>query len=199
MFAIRPSWLRAAATLCLLLLPGAFAAEPAKAVAPPPLKLKFAGQEYVHRWSKNGQNEFTPAVQTDLKSWKDMVTVLVNERVSTGDQLAELANGVVGNYSKAGEILRTDSKPRSDHAEAEHFIAAMLNAPGFTEAVFARVMLVEGRGVVVVYSHRAYGAQSAQTIATFMDHNGDPTERALMQWSGLPKLAQLRALPQAKK
>jgi hypothetical protein len=196
MLAIRPSWLRAAAMLCLLLLPVAFAAEPPKAAAAP-FKLKFSGQEYVHRWSKGGQNEFTPAVQTDLKTWKDMVTVLVNEKVSTGDQLATLANGVVGNYSKAGEILRTDSRPRSDHAEAEHFIAAMLRAPGFTEAVFARVMLVEGRGVVVVYSHRAYGEHSAQTIATFMDHNGDPTERALMGWTGMPKLAQLRALPQA--
>jgi hypothetical protein len=195
MLAIRPAALRFAAALCLLPVL-ALAAAPPKAAAP--MKLKFGGVEYVHRWSQNGQNEFTPPVQTDLKAWKDMVTVIVNERVTNGDQLAELANGVVGNYSKAGEILRTDSKPRTASVEAEHFIAAMLHAKGFSEAAFARVMMVEGRGVVVVYSRRAYGEHAADTIATFLDHNGQPTERMLMQWQGMPKIAQLRALPQAK-
>jgi len=197
MFVIRKPlpWLLAA--LSVFAFGGAIAAEPAKPAAAAPMKLKFAGQEYLHRWSKNGQNEFTPAVQTDLKTWKDMMTVLVNERVGNGDQLANLANGVVDNYSKAGEIIRTDSMPRTEHAEAEHFIAAMLNGPGFTEAVFARVMMREGKGVVVVYSHRAYGEHSADAIGSFMDHNGQATERALMGWTGTPKLAQLRALPQS--
>jgi len=60
---------------------------------------------------------------------------------------------MVGNYGQAGEIVRTDSKPRTETHEAEHFIAAMLRAQGVSEAV--------------------------------------------MSWTGLPKLAQLRALPQS--
>jgi hypothetical protein len=200
MFANRQSLLCAFAALALLASAPVAAKEAPKAApkAVAPMKLKFSGAEYVHRWSKAGQNEFTPTVQTDLKAWVDMVTIVVNEKVVNGDQLATLANNVVGNYDKAGEIIRTDSKPRTDHVEAEHFIAALLPANGVSEAVFARVFLHEGKGVVVVYSHRAYGERSANTIGSFMDHNGEATERALMSWQGMPKLAQLRALPQAK-
>jgi len=175
------------------------AAKPAAKPAAATMKLKFYNQEYVHRWSMNGQNEFTPAAQSDLNSWKDMVTVIVNERVTNGDQLADLANAVVGNYSKAGEIVRTDSKPRTSQSEAEHFIAASLHTDGLSEAVFARVLMSEGKGMVVVYSHRAYGAHSADDITSFLDHNGQSIERALMGWTGMPKLAALRALPQSKR
>jgi hypothetical protein len=176
-----------------------FGKEPATpAPRPAVAKVTFGGAEYVHRWSQNGQNEFTPADQPDLKSWRDMVTIIVNERVTNGEQLAQLANGVVDNYTRAGEIIRTDSRPRTAKAEAEHFIAAMLHGPGVTEAVFARVLMAEGRGMIVVYSRRAYGQHSQTSIGPWMDRNGPATERALMAWTGMPKLAQLRALPQAK-
>ena len=198
MFAIRNPLLCVLAAAGVLVSAAASASEPAKPTAKPAARLAFSGVEYVHRWSQNGQNEFTPAAQSDLKAWRDMVTLIVNERVSNGDQLAALANGVVDNYGKAGQIIRTDSRPRTGKAEAEHFIAAMLQAPGLTEAVFARVAMVEGRGMVLVYSHRAYGEQSAETIGAWMGRNGEATERALMSWSGIPKAAQLRALPQAK-
>ena len=195
MHALRNPLLALVAGMAVLVSAAAFAKQPPAAA---PMTLKFSGVDYLHRWSKNGQNEFTPAAQPDLKTWRDMVTVVVHENVRNGDQLANLANGVLGNYQKAGQILRTDSKPRTANAEAQHFIAAMLAAPGVTEAVFARVLLHEGKGVVLVYSHRAYGAQSADTIGAWMGRNGQATEQALMSWSGTPKLAQLRALPQAR-
>jgi hypothetical protein len=197
MFAIRTLSLTLFAALALSAPPRSLAADASRA-APAAAKLSFGGAQYVHRWSKNGQNEFTPSTQTDLKTWRDMVTINVHERVVNGEQLADLANGVVGNYSKVGQIVRTDSRPRTAKAEAEHFIAAMLSAPGLTEAVFARVMLREGRGVVVVYSHRAYGPHSETMIGPWLDAHGEATERALMSWTGTPKLAQLRALPQAR-
>jgi hypothetical protein len=196
MLAIRKPLLCLLAALSVAIVAGASASEPAKAA--PASKLSFGGFEYVHRWSKQGQNEFTPPNQPDLKAWKDMVTIVVNDSVTNGDQLADLANGVAGNYSQVGQIVRTDSKARGVGYEAEHFIAAMLHGPGLTEAVFARVMMVEGKGVVVVYSHRDYGQHSSVTIGTWMDRNGEATERALRSWTGLPKLAQLRALPQSK-
>jgi hypothetical protein len=198
--AIRNSLLCLFMVLAVVASTAALAAEPAKPAARPAAasKLSFGGAEYVHRWSQNGQNEFTPADQPDLNSWRDMVTIIVNERVSNGEQLAQLANGVVDNYTRAGEIIRTDSRPRTATAEAEHFIAAMLHGPGVTEAVFARVLMAEGRGMIVVYSHRAYGQHSQTAIGPWMDRNGPATERALMSWTGMPKVAQLRALPQSK-
>jgi len=194
MFAIRNPLLSLVAAAAVLASAAGLAAEPAK----PATRISFSGVEYVHRWSKNGQNEFTPAAQPDLDAWREMVTINVNERVGNGDQLAALANGVVNNYSAAGQIVRTNSKPRTGAHEAEHFIAAMLHAKGVTEAVFARIVLLEGKGVVLVYSHRAYGAKSAETIGDWMARNGEATERALMAWNGAPKIAQLKALPQAK-
>ena len=50
--------------------------------------LTFGGTVYLHRWSKNGQNEFTPPNDKDLDRWRDMVTINVNEAVRNGDQLA---------------------------------------------------------------------------------------------------------------
>jgi hypothetical protein len=194
MLAIRDRLLCLVAAAGVLASAAAFAKEPAK----PSAKVTFSSVEYLHRWSMNGQNEFTPAAQPDLKTWRDMVTIIVNERVTNGEQLAQLANGVVDNYGKAGQVVRTDSKPRTSNAEAEHFIAAVLQAPGLAEAVFARVVMVEGRGVIVVYSHRDYGPHAVTSTAGWMDRNGEKTERALMSWTGIPKLAQLRALPQAK-
>jgi hypothetical protein len=52
----------------------------------------FGGTTYVHRWSQNGQNEFTPPNDADLARWRDLVTINVHENVRSGDDLAALAN-----------------------------------------------------------------------------------------------------------
>ena len=127
-----------------------------------------------------------------------MVTVNLHEKVGNGDQLAALANGVLGNYEGHGKILRTDSKPRTPGHEAEHLVVAILSAPGFMEAAFARVMMVAGKGVVGVYSHRAYGKDPAAEVGPWLPSTGQSVETTLMGWKGLPKLAAVRALPQAK-
>ncbi len=57
----------------------------------------LGGVDYVHRWSKNGQNEYTPGNDSDLARWHDMVTINVHEAVRNGDQLADLANRVLDN------------------------------------------------------------------------------------------------------
>ena len=163
-----------------------------------PMTLSLGGVQYVHRWSQKGQNEFTPPAETDLSKWRDMVTVNVHDKVTNGDQLATLANTVLGNYQGHGKILRTDSKPRTPGHEAEHLVVAILSASGVMEAVFARVMLVEGRGVVLVYSHRAYGKDPAAVVGPWLQSKGQSVEDTLMSWKGLPKLAAIKALPQAK-
>jgi hypothetical protein len=166
--------------------------------ASPGLTLSFNGTTYFHRWSSQGQNEYTPQGEEDLSAWKSMVTINQHDWARNGDQLAELANRVLGNYQASGRILRTDSKPRSKDHEAEHFAAVLLGGPNPIEIAFARILLVDGRGVVIVYSRRFSGATVDNDLRTWLAANGESTEKALRSWTGLPSLAAIAALPQAK-
>jgi hypothetical protein len=167
------------------------------AQSPTPVTITFAGSEYLHRWSKGGQHEFTSEGQEDLTKWITMVTVNVYESARTGEQLAEIANQVLGNSQQAGKIVRTDSKPRTDKSEAEHLAVAVLGTREFLEAVFARFLVHDGRGISVVHSKRVYGAKAGNEMSAWLEKNGPDTERALMAWTGIPRLATLSALPQS--
>ncbi|MCP9820728.1 hypothetical protein KBZ18_14680 [Synechococcus sp. Cruz-9H2] len=156
------------------------------------LSLSFGGQRYWLRFSAGGQHEFTPGEQSDLTTWRDMVTLNVHENVRNDDQLAGLANGVLANYRQAGRIIRTASQPRTAARPAEHLIVALLAGTGLAEAAAARVLLVDGVGVVVVRSHRAYGAQAVVSVADWLTANGPGLETSLMTWSVKPTPAQLR-------
>jgi len=159
-------------------------------------KLTFGGAVYLHRWSKNGQNEFTPANDPDLDRWREMVTINVNQAVQNGDQLAALANSILANYEKHGKIVRTDSKPRTPQRPAEHLIVAILGNATLLEAVFARILLIDGVGMVAVYSHRVYGGDAAGPIGEWMQTNGPTIEKNLMTWDKIPSPAALKRLPQ---
>lgn len=188
---------RACKVLVLMVLASsiAFAKEPAK---PAVAKLKFGGVEYVHRVSLGGRSDFTPVSQPGLDTWRDRVTIIVRENVTSSEQLSSIAGNLVETVSDLGEVVRTNSVPNPRTQETEHFFAARLQGKGFTQAAFARLALVEGKGMVVVYSHRSYGEHSAETSTGWMDRNGESIEAELMSWTGMPKLAQLRALPRSK-
>ncbi len=134
----------------------------------------------------------------DLTRWRDMVTINTHQAVRDGEQLAALANTVVSNYQKHGKIVRTDSKPRTPQRPAEHFIAAILGNPGLLEAVFARVVLIDGVAAVAVYSHRIYGKEAAASMGEWLKANGPSIEKTLMAWDTIPPLAALRSLPQSQ-
>jgi hypothetical protein len=160
--------------------------------------LTFGGMEYLHRWSKDGQNEFTPGSDGDLAHWHDMVTINVHETVRNGDQLADLANRVLGNYQSHGKIVRTNSRPRTAQHPAEHLIVAVLGNQGLLESAFARIVLVDGVGVVAVYSHRVYGNAAADTTGEWLNANGQSLETTLMSWDKIPSPAALKQLRQSK-
>ena len=189
------AWLGVAAVLTAI---GAIAVSDCAMAQTKATSLSFVGMNFVHRWSKEGQNEFTPAADTDLARWHDMVTVNVNDAVRNGDQLADLANRVLTKYQAYGKIVRTDSKPRTPQRPAEHLIVALLGNPGFLEAAFARLVLIEGVGVVAVYSHRIYGENAAQPMGEWLERSGPSIEKALMQWDGVPSVSALKQLPQSK-
>jgi hypothetical protein len=96
-------------------------------------------------------------------------------------------------YQGAGKILRTDSKPRTPQREAEHLAVALLRTPTFLEAVFARFVLVDGVGYVIVYSHRIYNSAK---IGEWVQASGPSLETTLMGWKSMPTLAALKRLPQ---
>jgi len=175
------------------------ASDPIKGSAPSKAAtIGFGGIEYVHRWSKAGQNEFTPERDSDLARWHDMVTINVHSAVANGDQLADLANRVLGTYQSHGKIVRTDSKPRTPQRPAEHLVVAVLGSPDFLEAAFARFVLLDGVGFVAVYSHRVYGNNAGDAMSDWLKGNGPSAEKTLMAWNGIPSLAALKQLPQSK-
>ncbi len=156
-------------------------------------KLNFKNTEYFHRWSQNGQHEFTPKGQEDLEKWSDMVTINVYSDAKDGDGLASIANAVLGNYQNAGaKILKTDSVPRTAQKEAEHFISAIFPQPRFIEVVFAHLKMVDGVGCAVIYSHRIYGEKAGNEASAWLRDNGQATEQALMSWEAMPSLADWR-------
>ena len=162
------------------------------------MTLNFRGTDFVHRWSKDGQNEFTPRDDSDLAKWRDMITVNVHEAVANGEQLAEVANRILSNFQRRGKILRTDSKARTAGRPAEHLIVAALGDPNFLEAAFARCVLANGVGFVTVYSHRIYGQTAGPAMSEWLKTNGVPVEKALMEWDKLPSAASLKRLPQSQ-
>jgi hypothetical protein len=149
----------------------------------------FQGAEYFHRWSNKEQHEFTPAKQEDLEHWSDMITINGYPDVEDGDELAEAANVVVGNYERAGaKILRTTSVPRTAEQAAEHFVSAFFSRPDFAEAAFARFKILDGTGHSFVYSHRVYGEKAGDEMKTWLRTNGAAVEKALMEWdAALPR------------
>jgi hypothetical protein len=162
--------------------------------------LSFNGEEFLHRWSQKGQHEFTPKGQEDLKKYTDMMTINVFDGVKDGEALAQLANGVLGNYQKNGHIMRTLSKPRTAGSEAEHFVVAMLQAPNVWEVAFARVLMFEGRGVVTVYSKRFYGEGDApnDAMTVWFKANAVKIEKVLVSWQGIPSREVLNKLPESR-
>lgn len=194
-----------AAMLLAVLAVLAVAAAPLHAAGPAtpqagaaPLSLDFGGTRFHHRWSKDNLNEFTPQGQDDLARWTDMLTINVHPAVGEGEALARLANAVLARYQEAGTVLRTHSVPATDRTPAEHLVVAVFVADGMVEVSFARFVLVDGSGYVVIYGHRGYGEDAASQMDAWIRANGEPVEIALMGLRDLPGTAALQALPQSR-
>ena len=181
----------------IFMAPAAFAQQASSASSAE--SITFRGVDYEHRWSKAGQNEFTPRGQEDLSSWRDMITLNLYEGIADGESLAGMANVVLGRYQLAGKIIYADSRPATPDSPAEHLIVALLGDPAYMEAVFARFMLIDGAGVAIFYCRREYGASAsvAQAIGQWLQDDGQKVENALMALDEFPTPAALKALPQS--
>lgn len=159
-------------------------------------RCEFGGVTYFHRWSNKDQHEYTPEGQEDLERWFDMITINLHRTAKDGDALANVANSALGNYQRAGaRVIRTDSKPRSDKTPAEHLVVAFFPQPTMVEVVFARFVMIEGMGCVIVYSHRIYGEKIGPEVSNWLQENGPKIEAQLMGWKKFPTPAALNARP----
>jgi hypothetical protein len=186
-----------AAAVSSVVFAGATASAQSSQTAAAATTLSFRDVGYLHRWSKDGQHEFTPEGQSDLQAWTDMLILNVHPDVTSEQQLAGLANAVRGNYQNAGKILKTGSKPKTPDQLAEHLAVAVLGAPGLLEATFARFVLVDGVGTVVSYSHRVYDSEVGPAMNDWLKNNGAQVEGALMGWKKVPGPVALGKLPQS--
>ena len=175
----------------------AFAAEQAVTPVSEKSAFVFRGIDYEHRWSKGGQHEFTPPGQADLSAWLDMITINIAEDVRDGEQLALLAKRVLSAYQRAGKVLRTDSKPRTTDRAAEHLVVVVLGTPKFLETVFARFVINDGTGTVILYARRVYGNSVGPEMSEWLLSNGLEVEQALMSWDRFPLPRDLKRLPQS--
>jgi hypothetical protein len=153
----------------------------------------FNKTEYVHRWSQGDQHEFTPPGQEDLSKWTDMLTVNVYHDAVDGDGLALVANKVLGAYQNhKGTVVRTDSVPRTTEKPAEHLVVVVLGDPKFLEAVLARFVLVNNKGVAIIRSHRVYGSRAGPEMSEWLKADGPSMEKALMEWEpSIPVVTEL--------
>jgi hypothetical protein len=108
-----------------------------------------------------------------------MVSINVHTDVTSEQQLAGMANAVLGNYLSAGKVLKTGSKPMSPDQLAVHLAVAVLGAPGLLGAAFARFALVDGVGRVVSNSHRVHGNKAGPAMNEWLKANGAEVEGAL--------------------
>ena len=153
------------------------------------LSLRFSEVEYLHRWAKEEQHEFTPRGQEDLEHWTDMVTINYYRDAKDGEKLAAMANAVLENYKNdRAKILRTDAVPRTPVKPAEYLLVAVLGRPDFLEAAFARFVLINGVGLSVVYCHREYGNAVGDQMSAWLQKNDPATEKALMGQTNIPLL-----------
>lgn len=158
--------------------------------------LVFHGEEYQHRWSKQGQNEFTPSGQEGFAQWRNMLTINVYEKITTADQLAAVAKKTLGLYQENGHVLRASSKPSVANNAAEYFISGVFMKPAFVEAAFSRFMLRDGVGIVAIFYQRFYGESAQDEMLAWVETNGKQAEDDLMSWQTLPSLKVLNKLSQ---
>ena len=157
--------------------------------------LVFQGTEYQHRWSKQDRHEFTPKGQSNLEQWRNMLTINVQTKVTSAEQLAMVADNTLSLYEKQGYVLNAESQPQASNSSLDHFVAGVFVQPSFVEAAFTRFTLREGAGVVIDYSQRFYGESAQDELLAWIKANGKQTEDDLMSWHGLPTLKQLDKLP----
>lgn len=156
------------------------------------MSLTFRGTTYLHRWSKGGIHEFTPEGQKDLESWTDMFTISVFEKLGDERALELGSKSVLASYAKAGKVVR--ALRQNLRTPPEYFVGAVVSTPKFVEVNFNRMLLRDSVTYSLLYCHRVYGSAVSPEVGQWMAANGAYVETALLDWTGLPGLSELKSL-----
>ncbi len=149
----------------------------------PSRELRFDNVRYLHRWSKDGQHEFTPEEEVNLARWNNMFTINRHPAVKNGDQLADVANRVAENYKRHGRIIRSASRQAGPNFDVEYLAVAMFVTPEFIEVAFTRFMLANGTGFAVTYSKRIHDRAAGPKMSEWLRAHGQRTEALLLAWA----------------
>ena len=153
-------------------------------------KILFDGQEYSYKWSNEDLHEFTPGSQSVTEQWIDMVTVNYYPFVSTGEDLAVVANAVHANYKDVGGIvLGFETIPDTGSTTTEYLIAVVFGAPDAVEFAMVKFQMHDGVGASIAYAHREYGQDVANVINSWMEDNGTRIQDKISAFKGLPPYA----------
>lgn len=151
--------------------------------------LNFDGKRYLHRYSKNGQHEFTPAGQEDLQRWQEMLT-LVMRPGADAENTRQWAEAMAAGYKEKGLLVQADQPPGG-----EYRMLGVLGAPGMTEVNFVRVMPHGSGAMTVLVQRRFYGEESRQ-MADWVRDNSPRLSGLLVDWQP-PAESQIKALPES--
>ncbi len=162
----------------------------ARARPSPSRELRFDNVRFLHRWSKDGQHEFTPEGDENLARWSSMFTINRHPAVKNGDQLADVANRVAENYKRNGRIIRTASRQAGPIFDVEHLAVVMFTRPEFIEVAFTRFLLVNGTGFALTYSKRIHDRAAGPKMSEWLLANGQRTEALLLAWADTKALAE---------
>lgn len=155
--------------------------------------IPFDGQEYAYQWSNDDLHEFTPGSQSVTEQWRDMVSVNFYPVVSSGEDLAVVANAVLSNYEDAGGILLgVESSPGTDKKPSEHIIAVVFGAQGVAEFAMVKFQLHDGIGASIAYAHREYGDEVGSLMNEWMEANGTRLKDRVIEFTGLPSYADFK-------
>lgn len=152
-------------------------------------------QAFVHRWSYGDKmHEFTPPGQEDLSSWQDMITMEYLPGIKNRQDLARLADKLLGFYQeRGGKIVGSIALHTLDDPVTEHFIAVLLGTSEVIEFVQTRLQILDGIGTVTTYAHRIYAPHRAN-MAVWMPKNGPAREKALLRWQGTPSYGAMASI-----
>ncbi len=170
---------------------------PVEHAQPQAFTVTFDEIEYIHRFSDGGLHEFTPEGQEDLSKWTDMLSINVYPDISGAEDLASIANQVLTLYtSNGGELVRTDSVPRTETTPAEHLVAVTFRTPDANESVLARFLLIDDACVALIHSHRTYGNGADDELSAWVEGEGSGLDDELMEWDEYPTPEELESIEQ---
>ncbi|RMH89533.1 hypothetical protein EBB59_10610 [Lysobacter pythonis] len=153
--------------------------------------LSFDGVRYLHRWSKNGHNEYTPADQPDLRRWRQMLT-LIEKPGMNPRQMAQWAQATASGFEERGILFGKDQP-----VAGEYRLLGVLRDSGVVEVNYARFMQANGGAMLLMVQRRFYDDERRE-MADWVRDNTPRISRRLLDWGPLPKAAALAALPQSE-